>query len=118
MLFHQLSFLYNFNEYDINLFLHEKYKIDFNKAYFYLNEILDLLEINYNSEIDFENILRQYANTNNIKFGTIMWCFRIAISGRKNTIVGGIETAIIIGLTEVKKRIKFAINILKSKCDN
>lgn len=115
---YQLSFLYNFNEYDINLFLHEKYKITFNKAYFYLNEILDLLEINYNSAIDFENILRQYANTNNIKFGTIMWCFRIAISGRKNTIIGGIETAIIIGLTEVKKRIKFAINILKLKCDD
>jgi hypothetical protein len=44
-----------------------------------------------------------------------MWCFRIALSGLKNTIIGGFEIAEIIGYKEVLNRLRFAINILKIK---
>jgi hypothetical protein len=44
-----------------------------------------------------------------------MWCFRIALSGLKNTIIGGFEIAEIIGKKEVLNRLQFSINILKSK---
>ena len=112
-----ISFLYNFNEYNIDLFLNEKNKVNYVSALKCLNELIICIE-NIGESItkeQYEIILRQYAADNNLKFGHSMWCFRIALAGLKNTIIGGFEIAEIIGYKEVLNRLKFAINILKIK---
>lgn len=112
-----ISFLYNFNEYNIDLFINEKNKVDYSSALSCLNSIIIDIENIGNSitKEQYEIILRKYAADNNLKFGHSMWCFRIALSGLKNTIIGGFEIAEIIGYKEVLNRLKFAINILKIK---
>lgn len=115
-IYSSISFLFNFVEYDIDIILHEKYKIDYISALKCLTNLFEIINLTENISIqDYENILRAYATDNNLKFGHVMWCFRIALSGLKNTIIGGFEIAEIIGKQEVLNRLQFSINILKSK---
>jgi glutamyl-tRNA synthetase len=115
-IYNSISFLFNFVEYDIDIILHEKYKIDYISALKCLTNLFEIINLTENISIQsYENILRTYAADNNLKFGHVMWCFRIALSGLKNTIIGGFEIAEIIGKKEVLNRLQFSINILKSK---
>ena len=112
-----IEFLYNYKEYNKELFLNEKNKVDYNSAKKCLISLFNSIK-NIGNCItieDYNLILRKYVEDNSVKFGHVMWCFRIALSGLKNTFTGGFEIAEIIGYNEVLNRLQFSINILNQK---
>lgn len=55
--------------------------------------------------IDYENIIREYSKTSNISFGSLMYVYRILITGRKIIIMSATDVSELIGKNEVLNRI-------------
>jgi glutamyl-tRNA synthetase len=55
--------------------------------------------------IDYENIIREYSKTSNISFGSLMYVYRILITGRKIIIMSATDVSELIGKNEVLTRI-------------
>ena len=55
--------------------------------------------------LDYENIIREYSKTSNISFGSLMYIYRILITGRKIIIMSATDVSELIGKNEVLNRI-------------
>lgn len=108
----ELQFLIILNKYDNSLFENKKNKVSKENVIPFIDYMMDILksypENSVITKTDYELIMRKYAEINNVKFGHPMWIFRIALSGQQNTIIGGLEIAEILDITEVKNRLNFA----------
>ena len=105
----EIMFLFNFNDYDINIFINVKNKVTIESIIPCINYILNNLNNKNNITKDYyEQLLRNYSEINKVKFGHPMWIFRIALSGKQNTIIGCLEIAEILGQKEVYNRLIFA----------
>ena len=56
------------------------------------------------------DLLINFAKSNEMKNGTVMWPVRIAISGKAMTPGGAVEILEILGKEESLKRIKYALS--------
>ena len=84
---------------------------DYKKKDYDNKDIVDF--INYLSKmivddiksIDYENIIRNYSKLSNISFGSLMYIYRIIITGRKVIIMSATDVSELIGKIEVLKRL-------------
>ena len=110
----KMSFFLALPDYDKELFLNKKNKIDnFEIVKTILNEANAVL-----SSVDsFDNdtlfaSLTPLTEKLGVKTGTLMWCIRIAVSGMSATPGGATEIMEVIGKEESLKRISLALTLL------
>ena len=110
----KMAFFVTLPEYDKELFLNKKNKInDFDIVRSVLCETLPILE-----SIDmFDNdslfaSLTPIAEKLGVKTGAVMWCIRIAVSGMSATPGGATEIMEVIGKEESVSRVKTALSKL------
>ncbi len=97
-------------DYDAELFLNKKNKVDLSTARVVLEAAYPLLE----KQNDFTNdalfeALSSLAGTLQIKSGAVLWCLRIAVSGMAVTPGGATEIMAAIGKDETLRRTEFAL---------
>lgn len=114
-----IDFLKSTGEYDLSIFEHKKSKSTFESSINVIDKILEKLELitswDYTSLHD---LLIAFAEEMEMKNATVMWPVRIAISGRTVTPGGAIEILEILGKEESIKRLKYALEKLKSISNN
>ena len=110
----KMAFFLNLPEYDKELFLNKKNKInDFDTPKTVLAEALKVV-----SEVEsFDNdtlfaALSPWSEKLALKTGAIMWCIRIAVSGLSATPGGATEIMEVIGKNEAVSRIEKALSML------
>lgn len=107
----KMSFFISLPEYDKDLFLNKKNKInDFDTVKTVLENVLPVIE---SIEV-FDNdsifaALTPLTEKLGLKTGTVMWCIRIAVSGLSATPGGATEIMEVIGKEESVKRIRMAL---------
>jgi glutamyl-tRNA synthetase len=96
-------------EFDTSLFVNQKWKTDGELA----KRILKLYSDGINSveftEEGLHNFLVDLAEKNGLKKGQVLWCVRIAVTGRAATPGGAIEMLDLLGKDESERRVKYAI---------
>ena len=70
----------------------------------FLNYLIEFIEEDMKS-IDYENLIREYNQITGINFGSLMYIYRIIITGRKNIIMSATDVSELIGKENVVKRI-------------
>lgn len=109
----KVSFFEKVNDYDNNLYINKKNKLDINESKNILEKVLVLLkDVDDYSNDNLFKVLSEFGTANEIKTGKLMWPIRIALSGLENTPAGATEIASVIGKEETIKRIETAIDKL------
>lgn len=108
-----IDFFESLPDYDVNMFENKKSKTNLEISKNVLEKILpefeNLESWTYESIHD---LLINFAKSNEMKNGTVMWPVRIAVSGKAMTPGGAVEILEILGKEESLKRIKNAISKL------
>jgi glutamyl-tRNA synthetase len=107
------DFLAEFSDFDHDLYLNQKQKVDLEIAKKCLEiSIPALSELSdFSSPAVFE-LLCAKADTAGLKKGQILWAVRIAITGRQSTPGGASELAEILGKDETLRRLKYSLKRL------
>ncbi len=103
------AFLTEFDGFDLDLFVNQKWKTDRDLA---KNMIPDLMGL---VRDDFDNLhdaLVAYAEKSGYKKGQVLWVFRIAITGAAATPGGATEMAILLGKEKVAARLALTLERL------
>jgi len=111
----KLAFLDTYKEYDLNMYIHQKMKVDFEVA-------TKALEVAYDALKDFDNFedeplkeqIKAKSEEAQIKSGQVMFSMRVALTGEPVTPGGAIEMATVLGKEETLRRLEFSINLLKN----
>lgn len=109
----KLKFLYDFGDYDLELFYHKKMKVDSEVA-------KKIVPIMIDEFANFENwtnselfaYMVEIAKKYEIKKGQILWVVRVAITGCSATPGGASEMAEVLGKEETIKRLKYSLDLL------
>ncbi len=109
-----IDFFEELPAYDISLFKNKKWKVDPEKSLQVLKELLPSLEAQevYSNDTLYQ-ILKDYADTNGVKAGFVIWPVRIAVSGKNVTPAGATEIMEVLGKEESLSRIRHAIAMLE-----
>lgn len=101
-----VNFLAEYEDFDLTLFEHQKNKTTQQMAKDALTAILPIVQAlnDWNNETLFD-ILSNLALQLGLKKAQVLWCFRIALTGRANTPGGATEMAVLLGKEESLKRI-------------
>lgn len=106
----ELEFLGSIKDFDLTLYENNKNDVKIGDVRKFLLYMIERLEnIDFTKE-EVEKVIRMYCAENGVKFGHGMWIYRIALSGRKNTITGGLEIGEILGKEEVLNRLQKELN--------
>ena len=102
----ELGFLEEVEEFELTLYENKKNNVKISDVVEFLHYMIEQLEkIDFTKE-EVEKVIRGYCEDKGVKFGHGMWIYRIALSGRKNTIIGGLEIGEILGKEEVLNRLQ------------
>jgi glutamyl-tRNA synthetase len=104
-----LSFIDNFENYDLNLFANEKNKTDLNAARALLPELLALLKAVPETEWANAELYRAtsaFAEAKALKKAALFWIMRIALSGTLSTPGGATELAELFGKSMTVERLE------------
>ena len=105
-----VQFLSQMPEYELELYNNKKQKSTLESSLESLQFILPVLEnIDTWQEADIHDAVMEAIKTAERKNGTVLWPFRIAISGQLSTPGGAIEIAYLLGKDECISRFKNAI---------
>lgn len=109
----KIDFLVDFGEYDVNMYLHQKMKVDFDVAKKALAVAYDgLKDLDDWSEEALRECMKSSAEANSLKGGQVMFSVRVALTGQPSTPGGAIEMAVVLGKEESLKRLAFSIDYL------
>ncbi|MEG2541124.1 MAG: glutamate--tRNA ligase [Clostridia bacterium] len=109
----KMAFLDNFKEYDLNMYIHQKMKVDFNVAKRAVKVAIEsLIDLNEWTEDSIRDTIKQSAESANMKSGQVMFSMRVALTGEPSTPGGAIEMAMVLGKEESVKRMKFSMELL------
>lgn len=112
----KIDFLASFKEYDLNMFIHQKMKVDFNVAEKAVKVAIDALSaLDDWSEDGIRNCITEAAAAAEMKGGQIMFSMRVALTGEPVTPGGAIEMAAVLGKEESLARLKFSLNLLENR---
>mgnify|MGYP002765856258 FL=1 len=103
------AFLTEFDGFDLDLFVNQKWKTDREVAKRMLPDLIELVRD------DFDNLhdaLVAYAEKAGYKKGQVLWIFRIAITGAAATPGGATEMATLLGKEKVAARLAIALERL------
>ena len=103
------AFLTEFDGFDLDLFVNQKWKTDRDLAKKMIPDLMGLVRD------DFENLhdaLVAYAEKSGYKKGQVLWVFRIAITGAAATPGGATEMATLLGKEKVAARLALTLERL------
>lgn len=104
------AFLSEFENFDLELFVNEKWKTDGTLAKVMLP---DLIKMTKESIGNLNERLSLYAADNGYKKGQVLWVYRIALTGAKNTPGGAAEMAELLMQPESVRRLEETLARLK-----
>lgn len=111
----KVDFLPQVAPHEKELYTHKKFKLDTAGALASLTLVLDALaQLDSFDEQGIHDCLINLAQENGLKNGQVLWPVRVALSGLPSTPGGAVELADILGREETIKRLKAAIELLKS----
>ena len=109
----KIDFLVDFGEYDVNMYVHQKMKVDFNVAKRALKVAFDALEGLDDWEEDaIKEAMKSSAEANGMKGGQVMFSVRVALTGQPSTPGGAVEMAVVLGKEESLRRLQFSMDYL------
>jgi glutamyl-tRNA synthetase len=109
----KIDFLVDFDEYDVNMYVHQKMKVDFNVAKQALKVAFDALStLDDWSEEAIKETMKASAEANGLKGGQVMFSVRVALTGQPSTPGGAVEMAVVLGKEESMRRLQFSIDYL------
>lgn len=103
------AFLTEFDGFDLDLFVNQKWKTDRDLAKKMIPDLMELVRD------DFDNLhdaLVAYAEKSGYKKGQVLWIFRIAITGAAATPGGATEMATLLGKEKVAARLALTLERL------
>ncbi|MDR2091234.1 MAG: glutamate--tRNA ligase [Clostridiales bacterium] len=98
--------------FDTSLFVNQKWKTDGALAKRILESYLDEIAPAEFTEEGLNGFFAALAEKNGLKKGQVLWCVRIAVTGRAATPGGATEMLDLLGFAESGKRIRYAIEKL------
>jgi len=107
------EFLIKFDDFDLSAFDNDKWKTNIDAAKEMLPFLIEL--VSDADKTDFENIqdkLEKLALDKGYKKGQVLWVFRIALTGAKNTPGGAGEMARLLGKNRTMERLKATLKRL------
>lgn len=109
----KLAFLSNFKAYDLDMYNHQKMKVDKAVA---LNAVKLAREVltgldEWNDEA-IKECIKQGAENGRMKSGQVMFSMRVALTGEPVTPGGAIEMAVVLGKDESLRRLDFSVKLL------
>ncbi len=110
----KINFLVEFGDYDLNMYVHQKMKVDFNVAKKAVKVAIDAVEAveDWNEEVIKETV-KSFSESNEIKSGQVMFSMRVALTGAQVTPGGAIEMAVVLGKEESIRRMKASLEMLE-----
>ena len=111
----KLAFLSNFGEYDLNMYVHQKMKVDKTVALAAVKLAHDALAtLNDWSDDGIKECIKQGAENGGMKGGQVMFSMRVALTGEPVTPGGAIEMAAVLGKEESLRRLEFSAKLLQN----
>ena len=110
----KIEFLNNFGEYDLNMYIHQKMKVDLEVAKRAVKVAIDALKDfdDWTDEAIKEQI-KLSAEEAGMKGGQVMFSMRVALSGAPVTPGGAIELAKVLGKEETLRRMRYSLELLE-----
>ena len=109
----KIDFLVDFDEYDVNMYVHQKMKVDFNVAKRALKVAFDALAgLDDWTEDAIKEAMKSSADANGMKGGQVMFSVRVALTGQPSTPGGAVEMAVVLGKEESLRRLQFSMDYL------
>ena len=109
----KIDFLVDFDEYDVNMYVHQKMKVDFNVAKRALKVAFDALAgLDDWTEEAIKEAMKSSAEANGMKGGQVMFSVRVALTGQPSTPGGAVEMAVVLGKEESLRRLQFSMDYL------
>ncbi|MBQ9107997.1 MAG: glutamate--tRNA ligase [Clostridia bacterium] len=109
----KIDFLVDFDEYDVNMYVHQKMKVDFNVAKRALKIAFDALAgLDDWAEDAIKEAMKSSAEANGMKGGQVMFSVRVALTGQPSTPGGAVEMAVVLGKEESLRRLQFSMDYL------
>ena len=109
----KIDFLVDFDEYDVNMYVHQKMKVDFNVAKRALKVAFDALAgLDDWTEDVIKEAMKSSAEVNGMKGGQVMFSVRVALTGQPSTPGGAVEMAVVLGKEESLRRLQFSMDYL------
>ena len=109
----KIDFLVDFDEYDVNMYVHQKMKVDFNVAKRALKVAFDALAgLDDWTEDAIKEAMKSSAEVNGMKGGQVMFSVRVALTGQPSTPGGAVEMAVVLGKEESLRRLQFSMEYL------
>lgn len=109
----KIDFLVDFDEYDVNMYVHQKMKVDFNVAKRALKVVFDALAgLDDWTEDAIKDAMKSSAEANGMKGGQVMFSVRVALTGQPSTPGGAVEMAVVLGKEESLRRLQFSMDYL------
>lgn len=109
-----INFLEEFEEYDLTLYEHKKMKTDVSVAKTAVSGAQNALKDIEFSEENIMNALVAESESLGIKKGQMLFCVRLALSGKASTPGGAIEIAELLGKEESLRRLSFSLNLIEN----
>lgn len=109
----KIDFLEEFGEYDLGLYAHKKMKTDEDVARQVLpaarEALAGLSEFTHDSVHD---AMMELVGRMGLKNGQVLWCVRVAITGKQSTAGGVMELADLLGKQRTLERLDYSIKLL------
>lgn len=110
----KIAFLNEFCEYDLNMYIHQKMKVDLPIAQ-------KAVEVSISALKDFEDWnadaikeqIKLCAEQAGMKGGQVMFSMRVALTGAPVTPGGAIEMALVLGKQETLRRLEYSLGLLQ-----
>ncbi len=110
----KLAFLNNYGEYDLDMYAHQKMKVDKSVALAAVRLAADALRsLDEWSEEAIKECVKQGAERGGMKGGQVMFSMRVALTGEPVTPGGAIEMAVVLGKEESLARLEFSEKLLE-----
>ncbi len=111
----KLAFLNEWGEYDVNMFVHQKMKVNLDVA-------KQAVDVSINALKDFDNWteegikehIKLSAENAGMKGGQVMFSMRVALTGAPITPGGAIEMALVLGKEQTIERLQFSKQLLQN----
>lgn len=109
----KVNFIEEFGAYDLNLYTHVKMKTD---AVLAEKAVAAAISVFETAPLDEETLLAALAEKaaeEGIKKGQLLFCLRLAVTGKETTAGGATELAGILGREEILSRLRFSLDLIR-----
>ena len=110
----KLAFLCEFKEHDVNMYVHQKMKVNLDIAKQAVKVAYDALDgFEDWTEDGIKNRIKECAEAAGLKGGQVMFAMRVALTGAPVTPGGAIEMATVLKKDETLRRLAYSAQLLE-----